>query len=302
MANFKYTLKNDYDKRIKFQGEYVFCYSKKKLDEMYPGGEGLSLSGEAYLGADEAQNKFEAKQQKRLQKRKERGEASPELETLKTGELKIGNNNLGVYPGGTNGKFFSKCDGYVPVGENSFITLHSSRIPFLIAVAGIGAAIIAAVILIIVLLMNPGEPEELPPPENPLPVVDPNVVPNEDDDSEKIISEEGGGAVSMVYTKDAEIKLSTEMAKIYFNNPNASNHDVVLEFYVVSGETGYFLGRSGRVPAGSSIYEISIADREVEIKEGEYEGLYVLSFYNPETGERAVVDSQIAGITIKVTQ
>ena len=106
----------------------------------------------------------------------------------------------------------------------------------------------------------------------------------------------------MVYTKDAEIKLSTEMAKIYFNNPNASNHDVVLEFYVVSGETGYFLGRSGRVPSGSSIYEISIADREVEIKEGEYEGLYVLSFYNPETGERAVVDSQISGITIKVTQ
>lgn len=302
MADFQYTLKNDYDKRVKFAGEYVFCYSKKKLDEMYPNGEGLSLSGEAYLGTGKAQDKFEAKQQKRLQRRKECGEASPEQQTLKMGEFRMGGHSLGVYPGGTNGKFLSKCGGYVAVGENSFITLHTSRIPFLLTVAGIGTAIIAAVILVITLLMNPEEPTELPPPENPLPVVDPNVIPNKDDTSEKVTSEEGGGAVSLVYTKDVQIKLSTEVAGIYYNNPNASNHDIVIELYIVSGDTGYFLGRSGLVPAGSSIYEMSIADRQVEIKEGEYEGLYKVSFYNPETGERAIVDSQIAGITVTVTQ
>ena len=54
MANFNHILKTDYDKRVKLGKEYVFCYSKKKIKELYPSGAGYSLSGEAHLGTGKA--------------------------------------------------------------------------------------------------------------------------------------------------------------------------------------------------------------------------------------------------------
>lgn len=296
MAIFNHILKTDYDKRVKLGEGYVFCYSKKKMKELYPEGEGYSLAGEARLGTGQTQDKFDEKQRKRLEKLKESGKADKEKTTLKTGDLRVGGHVLGIYPQGTNAEFLSKSDGFVAVGENSFVTLHSSRVPFLAAVAGICAAIVAAIIIIVMLLSNP------PVPDNPLPVIDPNLTPIEDDTSEKVSSEDGGGSVSLIYTKNADVNLATETAKIYYKNPNSSNHDVVIELYIVSNGEHYFLGKSGLIPAGNALFELSIADREVELKAGEYEGLYRLSFYNPETGERAVVDSNIAGITVMVTE
>ena len=301
MANFNHILKTDYDKRVKLGDEYVFCYSKKKIKALYPNGSGYSLSGEAYLGTGQTQDKFDEKQRKRLEKLKESGKAGAEQETLRTGDLRIGGHVLGVYPQNTNAKILSKNSGYVAVGDNQFITIHSSRVPFLVTVGGISAAIITAVIVILSLLNAPAPPAP-PAPENPLPVIDPNVVPNEDDTSEKTPLEGGGGSVSLIYTKKAEIDLATEKATIYYKNPNSSNHDIVIELYIVSDGNMYLLGRSGLVPAGNAIYELSVEQREADIKAGQYEGLYRISFYNPETGERAIVDSNIEGVTVVVTE
>ncbi|MBR2336123.1 MAG: hypothetical protein IKA62_07880 [Clostridia bacterium] len=300
MANFNHILKTDYDKRVKLGKEYVFCYSKKKIKELYPSGAGYSLSGEAHLGTGKAQDKFDEKQRKRLERLKESGKAHAEQQTLKTGDLRIGGHVLGVYPKDTNAGFLSKSNGYVAVGENQFISIHSSRVPFLITVGAISAAIIAAVAIILALITAPAPPAP-PAPDNPLPVIDPNVVPNEDDTSEKKPID-SGGSVSLIYTKKAELNLTAEIAKIYYKNPNSSSHDTVIELYIVSDGNTYFLGRSGRVPAGYTIQELSLAEREVELKAGQYEGLYKIYFYNPETGEKAILDTNIAGVTVVVTE
>ena len=300
MSKFEHILKTDYDKRIKLGNNYVFCYSKKKLKELYPDESGYSLCGEAWRGTGQSQDKYEEKQRKKLEKLKKSGKADLEKTTLKVGDLHMSGSVLGVYPKGTNEFFLSKADGYVCVGENSFVALHSSRIPFLAAVGGLTTAIIATVIIIAMLLGNATPPDVKP--DNPLPVLDPNIVPVEDDTSEKVVSEDGGGSVKMVYTKEAAISLKSENATIYYQNPNASNHDVVVEIYVISGEESYFLGKSGRVPAGSGIYEISVADREAELKAGIYEGYYSVSFYNPTTGEKSILGSKISGVTITVTE
>jgi len=301
MLKYEHILKTDYDKRVKLGDNYVFCYSKKKLKELYPDESGYSLCGEAWRGTGQSQDKYEEKQRKRLEKLKESGKADLEKTTLKVGDLHMGGSVLGVYLNGTNEAVLSKADGYVCVGENRFIALHSSRIPFFAAVGSLSVAIIATVIIIAMILGNAAPPVVIDP-DNPLPVLDPNIVPVEDDTSEKVVSEDGGGSVKMVYTKEAAISLKSENATIYYQNPNASNHDVVIEFYVTSGEESYFLGKSGRVPAGSGIYEISVADREAELKAGIYEGYYNISFYNPTTGEKSILGSSISGVTITVTE
>ena len=301
MSKYEHILKTDYDKRVKLGDNYVFCYSKKKLTELYPDESGYSRCGEAWRGTGQSQDKYEEKQRKRLEKLKESGKADFEKTTLKVGDLHMGGSVLGVYPKGTNEAVLSKADGYVCVGENRFIALHSSRIPFFAAVGSLSVAIIATVIIIAMILGNAAPPVVIAP-DNPLPVLDPNIVPVEDDTSEKVFSEVGGGSVSMVYTKEATVRLKEGIVKIYFQNPNSSNHDVVVELYVMSGEEKYFLGRSGLVPAGSAIYELSIENREAELKEGIYEGRYQVSFYNPLTGEKAIIGSNISGVTITVTE
>lgn len=300
MANFNHILKTDYDKRVKLGKEYVFCYSKKKIKELYPSGAGYSLSGEAHLGTGKSQDKFDEKQRKRLERLKESGKAHAEQQTLKTGDLRIGGHVLGVYPKDTNAGFLSKSNGYVAVGENQFISIHSSRVPFLITVGAISAAIIAAVAIILALITAPAPPAP-PAPDNPLPVIDPNVVPNEDDTSEKTPIN-GGGSVSPIYTLSADVSLVTDTAKIYYQNPNASNHDMLIELYIVSNGEQYFLGRSGRIPAGYTIQELSLAEREVELKVGQYEGIYKIYIYNPVTGEMVMINAIIEDIIVKVTE
>ena len=300
MANFNHILKTDYDKRVKLGKEYVFCYSKKKIKELYPSGAGYSLSGEAHLGTGKAQDKFDEKQRKRLERLKESGKVHVEQQTLKTGDLRIGGHVLGVYPKDTNTGVLSKSNGYVAVGENQFISIHSSRVPFLITVGTISAAIIAAVAIILALITAPAPPAP-PAPDNPLPVVDPNVTPNEDDTSEKTPIDDSP-FVSPVWTLNADVNLATDTAKIYYQNLQASNHDMVIELYIVSNGEEYFLGRSGRIPAGYTIRELSLAERNVELKVGQYEGLYKIYIYNPETGEMVMVDLQIKDVIVKVTE
>ena len=158
MSSFNHIFKQDYDKRIKVGDNYVFCYSKKKLKELYPDGKGYSLCGEAWRGTGQSQDKYDEKQRKRLEKLKESGKADKEKSTLKIGDLQIGGQVISVYPEGTNEPVLSKADGYVCIDDGKFIAIHSSRVPFLLTVGGIFAATVAVVAIIIALLLNPEPP------------------------------------------------------------------------------------------------------------------------------------------------
>ena len=139
MAGFNHVFKQDYDKRIKIGDEYVFCYSKKKLKELYPEDD-FSLSGEVKKGNQKAQERQDAKQAKKLAKLKEKGLAEADVESLKLGDLKVGKSVLSVYPKGTNNKFSQKIDGYMCISEGNFVALHTSRIPFLVILSSMTAS------------------------------------------------------------------------------------------------------------------------------------------------------------------
>lgn len=285
MTNFHHIFKQDYDKRLSVGGEFVFGYSPKKMRELYP-EKGYTVIGKAKSGKlkkKEAPEKQEQKAEKRI------------------GKLHVNGKELDVFPVGERKELLQKREGFVCIGDGKFVAVQSSLIPFLLAIFGIAAMIAAAVVLIVWLLLRP-KPPVIIDPEHPLPDVDPEIEPIPDDTDEKVNSENGGGFVSIVYTKDASVSLSTGKATIYYQNPNKSNHSVLLELYIVSDGEEYFLGKTGLIPAGSAIYQLDVTDRDVNIRAGTYTGLYRTYYYDPVTGERAAISSDIAEIVVTVKE
>ena len=235
-----------------------------------------------------------------IAKLKEKGLVGEDVKTLKVGDLTIGQNKLSVYPKGFNNKFFEKTDGYASLSDGNFVAIHASRVPFLIMLGSIIAATVAVLAIILVLLLNPAPPEIVDP-ENPLPSIDPSISPMLDDTSTKVVSEKGGGSVRVKFMGPVHVHLSKKEAAITYSNPNASNHDVVLELYIKDNDNNeYFLGRSGLIPAGNTLNNISIEEKQVDIKEGDYKGRIYIHSYDPLTGEKAVVVTDINDIDIVV--
>jgi hypothetical protein len=138
---------------------------------------------------------------------------------------------------------------------------------------------------------------------NPLPDLDPNATKLTDDDSEKVVSEGGGGSVSLAYSVDATLSLSTGQIDMCFENPNASNHDLVLELYVIDSSDDSrqtMIAQSGRVAAGSGLYTMIFDAGSAQLSAGEYNAKLKVLFYNPDTGERALVESEVSDMKLSV--
>lgn len=259
----------DHDQKIKFEKQEVLCYSKKQLDKLYPDG------GYAVVGEVKRNNKKE-----------------------EIGQLRIGKKNYPVSEFGSNNKLLNSRAGYVRVGGDEFIAVLNSRVPFLIILLGL----VVAIGLVLALALGGDNGPVVINPDHPLPDVDVNQTPIEDDDSAKADVEDGGGSVSMIYTLEAALSLTTGEIEIYFKNPNASSHDVVVELYIVSGEQEYLLATSGRVAAGYALSLLTLSEDAPQLSEGIYTGLYRLQCYDPISGEMALVAPEITGVNITVTQ
>ena len=285
MIGFHHIFRQDYDKRLFLGGEHVFGYSKKRMRELYP-EKSYTVVGKAKSGG---------------LKKKKPSEKQRKKEEKRIGKLHVNGKELDVYPVGEKKELLQKREGFVCVGEDKYVAIQSNLLPFLLAVIGL-ALMIALVAVTLVWLLGREKPPVTVDPDHPLPEVDPDVEPIPDDTDEKANSENGGGFVSLVYTKDASVSLSTGKATIYYQNPNKSNHSVLLEFYLISNEQEYFLGKTGLIPAGSAIYQLDVTDRDVSIRAGTYTGLYRTYYYDPITGERAAISSDITEIVVTVTE
>ncbi|MBQ9972860.1 MAG: hypothetical protein IJP24_04980, partial [Firmicutes bacterium] len=115
-------------------------------------------------------------------------------------------------------------------------------------------------------------------------------------------NEDGGGSVSMIYTLEADVSLSSGAITMYFKNPSDSTHDVVLEAYIKSDGAEYLVGKSGRLPAGYELSTLTLISDYAVLSEGMYDGLYKVQCYNPQTGELALVAPQITDLTFTVRQ
>ena len=138
------------------------------------------------------------------------------------------------------------------------------------------------------------------------PVLAPDYAPQEEeqhaetipnDDGEKMDQPEGGGSVSLSYAREVTVNLSDETVSLYFANPGKSNQDIVLQV-VIQGEV---IVQSGTLKPGNQVTSLELLEGTKKIlAAGGYEGQFVVLYYHPETGEKAVVNTEIpVTITVK---
>lgn len=269
---YRHITREDYDQTIKLEGTKIQCYSKKQMDKLYP-NDGYTVVGET----------------KRKNKKTE------------IAVLNVWRSRFGVSKLGDNSRVFYREAGYVNVGQDQYVVLLRHRFAFLIWFFGLLLGVALAVLLLIAALRD--KDPTIIDPDHPLPTEDPNAqtVPDEEHEN-KAESEDGGGSVSMIYTLSVDLSLTTGEADIYFRNPGVSNHDIALVLYVVSGEEEYPVAQSGLVKAGSELKTMTVIEDAVQLSPGTYSGKYKVLYYDPLTGERAMVEPEITDLVITVSQ
>lgn len=115
-------------------------------------------------------------------------------------------------------------------------------------------------------------------------------------DSEKLPQQQGGGAVSLTYSKDVEIDLSESKVKLLFANPSKSNQDMLLQ--IVIQDT--VILQSGLLSPGYQVTTLDLLDN-VKLSHGTYEGKFIVYYYQKDTGEKAMLNTEIP-LTITVRE
>ncbi len=279
----KIRLSQTYDTKLKLKGHELECHSPKYVKSAYPGG-GCKVLGEVTGG----------KVKKAV------------------GSVMLGHQRVDVgTPGGKSGLLW-RTAGYLQVGDDEYVAVLKSRVPFLIILLGLLAAIVA------VLLLLPkqddttdngggdtpgtsGGGQIVIDPDHPLPPVDSNQTPLDGDSSEKAEVEEGGGSVSLVFKLDATLDLSTGAITISYENPNSSTHNIILDMYILSGGEEYLIARSGLLEPGYGLTSMELLEDAPALTEGVYTGLFRVHSFDPVTGEQSFVVPEMPGLNITVT-
>lgn len=271
-------LLNDYDVRIRVNKHNLFCYSAKQLNKKY-----LNCDDYEVIGETSSNN---------------RKKAYAILERDYGKGLRVSRR------GRISRLKYKEC-GYICVGENQYVLLLKSRLPFFAAFV-FGCAMLACIICICChLLMGNAERNIEIMPYNPLPEVDKAAVEIDDPvpDSTKAASNANGQkVVRMQYTSAAVINLSNGSIMIDMNNPSDSTHSMVLGLYIESDEGDVKIAESGLIPSGHALPAMQMIENAAILHEGLYRGKYLLSFYDPSTGEKAIVDSWISNVQIVVQE
>ena len=117
-----------------------------------------------------------------------------------------------------------------------------------------------------------------------------------DDTGDKMENPEGGGAVSLTYSNEVTIDLSDKAAAIYFANPGKSNQDMVIQIAIQDT----IILQSGTLSPGNQVKILNLLEgAEDMLQPGGYEGKFVVLYYDPISGEKSMVNTEIP-VTINV--
>ncbi len=118
------------------------------------------------------------------------------------------------------------------------------------------------------------------------------------DDESKLVAPEGGGAASLMYQKTVKVDLSDKKATLLFGNPSKSTQDMVVQLVIQDN----VIIQSGLLKPGNRVTSLELLDGKDEmLKEGGYEGKLRVLYYDPVTGEKAILDTEIA-VDVTVTE
>ena len=117
-------------------------------------------------------------------------------------------------------------------------------------------------------------------------------------DESKLEAAAGGGAIGLEYNDKVTIDLSEKKASLQFANPHKSTQNMVLQI-VIQDE---IIVQSGTIKAGHRVKTLDLLEgAERKLTQGIYEAKFVILCYNPENGEKAMVNTE-AAITVTVTE
>ena len=127
--------------------------------------------------------------------------------------------------------------------------------------------------------------------------MEPNQKPIPGDTDEKLEQPENGGAVSLTFSNEVTVMLNDRTVSLLFANPRRSGQDMVIQ--VVIQDT--VILQSGRIVPGNQVTELSLAAGMAgKLLPGGYNGKFIIHYYDPETGEKAIVNAEIPiRITVK---
>lgn len=121
-------------------------------------------------------------------------------------------------------------------------------------------------------------------------------IPN--DQGERTPAEPGSGSVSLTYSNEVVIDLSSREAALLFANPGRSNQDMLLQ--IVIRDT--VILQSGRITPGNQVMTLELsAEAAAMLSPGGYEGSFLVFYYDLSSGEKAIVNTEVP-ITVTVQE
>lgn len=119
-----------------------------------------------------------------------------------------------------------------------------------------------------------------------------------DDDAEKLKVPKGGGAVGLTCSDEVTIDLSEEKATLMFQNPSRSTGDMVVQIVIQD----QVVAQSGKLVPGKEITKLDTLSGAAEkLAPGGYDAKFVVLMYDPDTGEKAMLNSE-AAISVTVVE
>lgn len=152
----------------------------------------------------------------------------------------------------------------------------------------IAVILLIAIIILILLLLRQCTGGPVLSPDYAPQEVELNATPIEGDDKTKLEHSEGGGAVSLQFRDAVTIDLSDNKMYLSFANPGRSTQDMLLQVTIQDE----IIAQSGRLLPGYEVAELELLTGAGRmLQEGIYDGLFVITYYDPETNERAMVNT-----------
>lgn len=141
------------------------------------------------------------------------------------------------------------------------------------------------------------EPTEILAPDYAPQETEKNVETIPGDENKQADHKKNGGSVSLQYSDQLVIDLKTQTVHLFFANPGRSNQDMIIRL-VIQDEV---IVQSGVLPPAHRITVLNVPeDVAKKLLPGGYDGLLEILYYDTESGERAMVETEFpVRITVK---
>ena len=130
------------------------------------------------------------------------------------------------------------------------------------------------------------------------PVAEIHAQPIPGDTGKSADAEPGSGSVSLTYSNQVNIHLTGKKVQLLFANPGRSNQDMVIQLIIQD----QVILQSGRIAPGNQVTELDLSpEAAAMLMPGGYDAVFLLHFYDPATGEKAIITTEIP-VSVTVTE